>query len=160
MTTSRIRRIALVAAAGILGSTALVGCSSDSDNAASTPSASPTTSSAAPSPSGTSQVCTDAATAKASLQSVVSMDVLTEGTAALKSNFATFKTDAEALIASAQTQFAPETEAVKTSISNLESAINALADSPSVAEVAALAPALASIKTSTQTLFDAVDAAC
>ena len=49
---------------------------------------------------------------------------------------------------------------MKDSIAQFQTAMDALKDKPSVAEVAALAPALASIKTSTQALLDAVQQAC
>ena len=157
MTTTRTRRLATVGAALLLGSLTLAGCSSSSDDTAtSTPSAtvsaSPTTSAAA--------FCNDATAAKASLKGIVDINVLQDGTDALKSNFATFKADADTLIASAQVQFAPETEAVKSSLAALQTAIDALKEKPSVTEVAALAPALASIKTSTEALFEAIDDAC
>lgn len=158
MTSTRTRRLATVGAALLLGSLTLAGCSSSSEDSATTPTA-PATVSASPTGS-TAAICADAEATKASLKGIVDVNVLQDGTDALKSNFATFKSDAETLIASAQTQFAPETDAVKASISDLQTAIGNVKDSPSVAEVAALAPALASIKSTTQALLDAVDAAC
>ena len=170
MTTTRTRRLAIGAAGLLLGSLTLAGCSNSSDEAATTPTPTATVSaspngSANPTvsadPTGSADaVCADAAATKASLKGIVDVNVLQDGTNALKSNFATFKSDAEALVASARTQFAPQADAVKASVSGLQTAIDNLKDSPSVAEAAALAPALASIKSTTQTLLDAVDAAC
>ena len=176
MTTTRTRRLAIGTAGLLLGALTLAGCSNSSEEAATTPTptvtatASPTvpaspTTTASPtgpaSPTGSADaVCSDAAATKASLQGIVDVNVLQDGTNALRSNFATFKSDAETLIPSARTQFAPQSDAVKASVSSLQTAIDNLKDSPSVAEVAALAPALASIKSTTQALLDAVDAAC
>lgn len=159
MTTTRTRRLATVGAALLLGSLTLAGCS-NSDNTSSTTPSPTTTTSAAASPTATPQVCIDAEVTKASLQSIVSVNVLKDGTNALRSNFAAFKSDADTLIASAQSEFSTQTTAVKDSIAQFQTAMDALKDKPSVAEVAALAPALASIKTSTQALLDAVQQAC
>ncbi|MCU0284628.1 MAG: hypothetical protein MUD13_12175 [Candidatus Nanopelagicales bacterium] len=151
-------RLALLAGAALLVTLPLTGCSDSADTATT-----PTTSAAASAPAASApagQVCADADTARASLQGLVDLNILQEGTNALKANFDTFKADVDTLIASAQAEFATETDAVKAAVADLQGAIAELAAEPSVADVAALAPALASVKSTTEALLTAVDQAC
>jgi hypothetical protein len=159
MPTSPTHRLALLAGVGLLAALPLAGCSNSSDTASTTPAASAAASTPAPAASG-GAACEAADAVRTSLQGLLSLNVLKDGTDALKANFATFKADVEALIPAAQEQFAPETTAVKTSVADLQTALDGLKADPSVAEAAALAPALASVKTSTQALLDAVGTAC
>jgi hypothetical protein len=153
-----LSRLALLAGAALLATLPLTGCSDSADTATT-----PTTSAAASAPAASApagQVCADADTARASLQGLVDLNILQEGTNALKANFDTFKADVDTLIASAQAEFATETDAVKAAVADLQGAIGELAAEPSVADVAALAPALASVKSTTEALLTAVDQAC
>ena len=157
--TTRTHRLALGAVGAVIGSFALVGCSGLGGLI---PGATPTTTSASPTPSASAnpQVCSDAAAAKASLEAIMTIDILKDGTDALNQRFETFRSDAEALVSSAQDEFKPESAAVKASISELETALAALKDSPNAAEIVALAPKLSAVNTSTLALLAAVAAAC
>lgn len=150
---STTRRLAVACAGAVLGIGALAGCSSSSDTA--TESASAT-----PSATATAAYCAGVDTVKASLDSLVNTSVIQEGTSTLKSRYETFTSDVSALADSAREAFAAETAAVDTSVAALKASIDALAESPSVAQAAALKPALQAVATSTQALIDAVQGAC
>ncbi len=157
--TTRSHRLALGVVGAVFGSFALVGCSGLGGIV---PDFVPTTTSAVPAPSASAnpQVCADAAAVKASLEAIMTIDILKDGTDALSQRFETFRSDAAALVSSAQDEFKPESAAVKSSIGELETALASLKDSPNAAEIVALAPKLSAVNTSTLALLAAVAAAC
>ena len=158
MTTAHARhhRLVLVGAAGLLAVAGLSGCSQGSEETAA-PSSSTTASASA---TATGDVCAQADSVRASLSALVGTSILQEGTTTLKDRFATFESEVQGLLAAAQSQFATETDAVRTSVATLKGALAGLAESPSVAEAAAIKPALDSVKSSTEALLTAVQNAC
>lgn len=154
-THARHRRLALVGAAGLLAVAGLSGCSQGTEET--TSSSTPTASASA---AATGDVCAQADSVRASLSALVGTSILQEGTTTLKDRFATFESEVQGLLAAAQSQFATETDAVRTSVATLKGALAGLAESPSVAEAAAIKPALDSVKSSTEALLAAVQGAC
>ena len=157
MTTAHARhhRLVLVGAAGLLAVAGLSGCSQGTEET--TSSSTPTASASA---AATGDVCAQADSVRASLSALVGTSILQEGTTTLKDRFATFESEVQGLLAAAQSQFATETDAVRTSVATLKGALAGLAESPSVAEAAAIKPALDSVKSSTEALLAAVQGAC
>lgn len=160
MTPPRPRR-ALVASAALLCLGALAGCSSSSSatSMASSPSVSSAAASSAPA-SGASAVCAQRAAVKADLDALTSTQVLKDGTSALRSRYQTLVTNSQQLREAAKVQYAAEVTAAQASLDALNTAIADLKASPSIAQAAAIAPLLAEVKASMQSLLDAIQSAC
>lgn len=152
--SSAIRRLGVLGAAGLLVLGA-AGCSSDSDTAQPASSASAVESTSAP-----AGVCTDADAARASFQELTGTEILQEGTNTFRERYTAFQTSVDALLVSAQSEFTPEVDAVKASLTALQSALAGLTDSPSLADAAAVKDALAPVGDSLADLTDAVSGAC
>ncbi|MGB8021629.1 MAG: hypothetical protein WCF04_10410 [Candidatus Nanopelagicales bacterium] len=144
-------RLALIGAAALICVPVLGGCSSSSDSTAESPTPSDTASAA---------YCASVDTVRASLDALVSTNVIKDGTATLKSRFEAFQADVKSLTDSARANFTSESAAVDASVATLKDEMAGLKDSPSVTQVAAIASALKSVSASTQALLDAVRAAC
>lgn len=149
--TAITHRLALIGAVALISLPVLGGCASSSDNATTSPTPSQTVSAA---------YCAGVDTVKASLDALVSTNVISEGTATLNSRFETFQNDVKSLTDSARANFSSESAAVDSSVATLKSELAGLKDSPSVTQVAAIAKALKGVSDSTQALLDAVRAAC
>jgi len=147
-------------AALLLGAAALTGCSSDSDTTASSSAATSAAASPTASATATSALCTSADDARAALNDLKGLDVITQGTAAVKAQFATFQSAVDQLLAQARTDFAPEAAAVSTAVDGLRTAVNNLADSPSLADAKAVKDAVSSVGTSLDSLTTSVKGAC
>lgn len=154
-TSTPTRQMLTLGAAVLLAATGLAGCSSDSTTASSSSSA-PATASA----SASTAVCADADALQASVNALVNTKVIQEGTSAVQTRFATVQSDAQNLIATAKDEFAPETSALESSLTALQTAVQGLTDSPSAADAAAVAAALGPVKNSAQELVDAVKGTC
>ncbi|MGB7962878.1 MAG: hypothetical protein WCF12_07985 [Propionicimonas sp.] len=162
MTPASRPRRAFVAGAALLCLGALAGCSSSSSASTSTaasPSVSSAPASSAPA-SSASDVCAQRAAVKADLDALTSTQVLKDGTNALRSRYQTLVTNSQQLREAAKVQFAAEATAAQASLDALSTAIADLKASPSVAQAAAIAPLLAEVKASMQSLLDAIQSAC
>lgn len=148
--------LALVAAL-LLGAASLAGCSSDSSTTSPSTSASAT---ASPSGTSTSALCTDVDAVQASFQDLRSLDVIAQGTSAVKSQFATFKTALDQMLTSARGEFATESAAVQTAVDELQTAVSNLADSPSLADAKAVKDGISSVGTSLDALTTSIKGAC
>jgi hypothetical protein len=158
MQTSLSRRL-LIASASSLLVLGLAACTSDTTDDATTP----TSTQSAPATQATgdaSALCADLETVRGSLDALVSTEVLREGTATLKERFATFESSVRDFIDAAQAEFAPQATAARAAVDDLKAAVDGLADSPSVSDVAAITAALASVRASVTALIDAVQGAC
>lgn len=154
-TSTRTRHMLTLGAAVLLAATGLAGCSSDATTASSSSSA-PASASA----SASTAVCADADALQASVNALIDTKVIQEGTSAVQTRFATVQSDAQTLIATAKDEFAPETSALESSLTALQTAVQGLTDSPSAADAAAVAAALGPVKDSAQELVDAVKGTC
>ena len=151
-----------MACAALLCLGTLAGCSSSSSATTSTaasPSVSSAPASSAPA-SSASDVCAQRAAVKADLDALTSTQVLKDGTNALRSRYQTLVTNSQQLREAAKVQFAAEATAAQASLDALSTAIADLKASPSVAQAAAIAPLLAEVKASMQSLLDAIQSAC
>lgn len=162
MTPARRPRRALVACAALLCLGALAGCSSSSSATTSTasPPSVPTAPASEATASGASDVCTQRAAVKADLDALTSTQILKEGTDALRSRYQTLVTNSQQLREAAKVQYAAEATAAQTSLDALSAAVADLKASPSIAQASAIAPLLAEVKASMQSLLDAIQSAC
>ena len=70
------------------------------------------------------------------------------------------RSDANAVVSSAKSDFPTQTSAVKTSVDTLQTAVKALPSSPSATQVAAIATDAASVKSSVKSFTDASKSKC
>lgn len=167
MTLASRPRRALVACAALLCLGALGGCSpasSATTSTATSPSDSTAPASSAPASattaSGASDVCAQRATVKADLDALTGTQVLNEGTDALRSRYETLVTNSQQLLEAAKVEYAAEVTAAQASLDALNAAVADLTASPSLAQASAIAPRLAEVKASMQSLLDAIQSAC
>ncbi len=153
--SSAAGRLAVLGAAGLLVLGA-AGCSSDSDTAEPASSASAVESTASPA----AGVCTEVQAARTSFQQLTGTEILKEGTNVFRERYAAFQTSVDALLVSAQAEFSPEVDAVKASLTDLQTAVAGLTDSPSLADAAAVKDALKPVGDSLTALTDAVSSVC
>lgn len=152
--TSPARRVALVGAGLVLALSPLAGCSDDTTDGDTSPTATSTESAT------TADVCSDLDTAKASLQALVDTNIAQEGTTTLKERFATLESDLQTLLESGQAELAPETAAVKDSLARLKDVLAGLKESPTAADLAQVKPSLQAVKTSTEDLITSLGNTC
>lgn len=152
---SAVSRLGVLGAAGLLVLGA-AGCSSDSDTAQPASSSSAVETTTAPA----AGVCTDVDAARTSFQELTDTEILKEGTNTFRERYAAFQTSVDALLVSAQAEFSDEVDAVKASLTQLQTAVGGLTDSPSLADAAAVKDALTPVGDSLANLTDAVSAAC
>jgi hypothetical protein len=136
----------------------LAACGSDASDTADAGAA--TSAPASPAATAGSQLCADADAVQASLAQLTGTEILKDGTDALRTNFTAFESSVQTLLASARTDFAAESDAVRSSVEALKTAIGSLTDSPSVADAAAVAAALKPVQESVSTLVTSVKGAC
>lgn len=157
-TTFSARRVARTGAGALLAIAVVAGCSADTTDTATSPTAAPSqTASATQSPA---DVCADVDTAKASLQALVETDIVADGTDTLRQRLATLEADLRVLVDSGRAELAPRSTAVKESLATLDEVLGGLADNPTAADLAAVKPALEAVKTTTEDLVTALDTTC
>jgi hypothetical protein len=139
---------------GSIGLSIVAGACSSSSSSSSSPSS---LSSASPS---VNAYCSQEQAVKDSYNALVDTDVTAEGTNTLKTRFDTFSSDLASFKTAAGSQFSSEMTAVQTSVDQLKTIVDD-ADTAGVATTATqFAVGLTTLKTSIETLFAAVDAAC
>lgn len=145
-----IRSRSLAAGTALLFTLGIAGCSSKTDDAAA-----PTeTMSTAPA------VCADADATQAALQKVSDVSIVKDGTTAFKTELMAFEASVQTLIDSAKVDFAPEAEAVRSSVDELQVAVDALGTDPGLSKVAAVATSLAPVQDSVEALNTRIKTAC
>lgn len=82
------------------------------------------------------------------------------GLSGLQKRLSTIQSDANALVASARSDFPSETNAIKTSIDSLSSDIRALPSNPSAAQIASLASDASSVVSAVSAFVDATKSTC
>jgi hypothetical protein len=104
--------------------------------------------------------CTDADQLKTSVQNLGNVDVAKNGLDSLKTALSSVRTSANAFATDAKSEFAPQTTALKNSLSSLDTAIKSVVGQPSAATVAAIGPAVSQVKTSASDLENAASGKC
>lgn len=85
---------------------------------------------------------------------------LSSGVSGLQAQLKTIQSDANALVASARSDFPTETGAVRTSVDTLVNSIRALPSNPSAAQVASLATDASSVVNAVRGFLDATKSKC
>ena len=125
--------------ATVLGVLPVAGCASDSPQAA---------------------VCDNLAAVQNSAQHVRETKVAENGLNQLRTNLVQLRTDVQQLIHNAKTQWAPQAQAIQSSLDQLGSTVNAAKAAPSATAFDAVRQALAALENSVKALGDAMRSTC
>ena len=93
-------------------------------------------------------------------KSVKNFSVTGGGLSGIESQVQTIRNQANSAVSSAKSDFPNETNALKTSVSNLSAAIKQLPSSPSATAIAALIPMATSVKDAVTGFTNAVSSKC
>ena len=125
--------------AAVLGALPVAGCASDSPQAA---------------------VCDSLTAVQNSARHVRETKVAENGLNQLRTNLVQLRTDVQQLIHNAKTQWAPQAQAIQSSLDQVGSAVNAARTAPSATAFDAVRQALAALENSVKALGDAMRGAC
>ncbi|HEU4703634.1 MAG TPA: hypothetical protein VFS37_14220 [Conexibacter sp.] len=103
--------------------------------------------------------CADRSQLESSIQDLADVNP-SQGLAGLEAKLRTIQSDANALVASARSDFPDETDAIETSVERLSSDVSALPSNPSTAQVAALASDASSVVGAVSAFVDATQSEC
>ena len=106
--------------------------------------------------SSTPAYCTAAANLKTSVSNLGNVDVAKNGLGSLQTALNSVTTDAQTFAADAGSAFAPQTTALKNSLSGLQSTINSAKSQPSLTAASAVASSVTQVKNSASALQSAV----
>jgi len=104
--------------------------------------------------------CADRTRLESSIKELPSRLNLSSGLSGVESQLMTIQSDANALIASAKADFPTQTNALRTSIDTLSSAIRALPSNPSPSQIASLATDASSVVSAVNGFADATKSKC
>ena len=104
--------------------------------------------------------CTDAANLKTSVQNLGNVDVAKNGLSSLQTALTSVKTNAASFATDAKSAYAPQTAALNTSLSALETAITSAKGQPPVTAAAAVAAGVTQVKNSASALQSAASGKC
>ena len=103
--------------------------------------------------------CADRSQLESSIKDLASLSP-SDGLSGLQSQLRTIQSDANALVASASSDFPDETSAIGSSVDKLATDVRALPSSPSAGQVASLATDASSVVSAVGTFMDATKSAC
>jgi hypothetical protein len=138
----------------------LAACGSSTSPPASSPSPSPTSAAAAPAPSPTSAVCQAADGLRASVDALTHVKIGKGTVDEVKSDLANVEAKFTALTAEMRGEFKAQTNAVRSALDALKTAISDLTAHPSTSTVAAAAAALGGVTTAVSSLLAALAPHC
>jgi hypothetical protein len=104
--------------------------------------------------------CADRGKLESSIKELPSRLNLSSGLSGVETQLTTIQSNANALVASAKSDFPTETAAIRTSIETLASAIRALPSSPSPSQIASLATDASSVVSAVNSFVDATKSKC
>jgi hypothetical protein len=104
--------------------------------------------------------CGDRSRLETSIEELPSRLNLTSGLSGVEAQLRTIQSNANALVASARSDFPTETAAIRTSIDTFSSAIRALPSSPSPSQIASLATDGSSVVSAVNSFVDATKSKC
>jgi hypothetical protein len=104
--------------------------------------------------------CADRSQLETSVKDLGNVNIPGEGLNALESQLREVEKSANALVASAKSDFPSETSAISSSLSSLTSAIDALPSAPSVQQLAGLVPKVQDVANSVAVFADATSEKC
>ncbi len=103
--------------------------------------------------------CADRTRLESSIKSLTSLNP-SNGLSGVEAQLKTIQSDANALVASAKSDFPTEASAIRTSIDTLASSVRALPSNPSASQVASLATDAASVVGAVRGFADATKSKC
>lgn len=109
--------------------------------------------------SGKPGYCADRSQLESSIEDLANFSP-SQGLSGLQSQLRTIQSDANALVASARSDFPSETSAIKTSLDKLSTDVRGLSSSPSATQIAALAGDASSVVSAVRGFADATKSAC
>ena len=104
--------------------------------------------------------CTDAANLKTSVSNLGNADVAANGLGSLQSALSSVQANASSFASDAKSAFPSQATALQNSVSGLGAAITSAKGQPPLTAAAAVAPAVAQVKTSASALQSAVSGTC
>jgi hypothetical protein len=104
--------------------------------------------------------CDDRSSLESSIKGLTSVDLRSGGVSALQSQLTKVESDANTLVGSAKSDFPSQTDALKSSVSSLKTAVQNLGSSPSAGQVVALVPAVQSVTSAVKGFADATSSKC
>ena len=104
--------------------------------------------------------CTDAANLKTSVSNLGNVNVAANGLGSLQTALDSVQTNASAFASDAKSAFPSQTTALQNSVSSLGTAITSAKGQTPLTAAAAVAPAVAQVKTSASALQSAVSGTC
>jgi hypothetical protein len=110
--------------------------------------------------SGDSEVCDRRQDVTDSFQSLISVNVIQDGTTAYNEALVVFRDDVDELSEAAGDEYSTEVDAVRTSIDELEGSLESTEGEPIEERAQALAEAAGDVTSSTNALLEAVEAEC
>jgi len=134
----RARRARLVLAVPVLAALVATGCGGSSKPA----------------------VCGKRDAVKTSVDDLLKVNPITDGTAAVTSQLDAVQQSVKDLASAAGTQYQPQISALQASLSTLSAQVKALGSSPSTAGLAAIVPSAQKVATDFKSLTDAIGSAC
>ena len=104
--------------------------------------------------------CTAAANLKTSVSNLGNVDVAKNGVSSLQTALNSVQTSAKTFASDAKSAYPSQTTALQNSVSSLGTAITSAKGQPPLTAAAAVAPAVAQVKTSASAVQSAVSGAC
>jgi hypothetical protein len=109
--------------------------------------------------SGKPSYCTNRANLESSIKGLTNIDPA-NALSSLQSQVAKIKSDANALVSAAKSDFPNETSAISSSVDSLSTTIKSLSSSPSAGDIATLAKQASSTVSAVQSFYDATKSKC
>jgi hypothetical protein len=103
--------------------------------------------------------CTHRSDLSASIKGLTNLSSI-GGLSGLQTQLTKIQSDANSVVSSAKSDFPTETSALTSSVDALSSAVKALPSSPSVGQIAAIAPAAANVVNAVKGFSDATSSKC
>ena len=165
-----VPRVAMASAVAVTLAVVLAGCSSNtspstsSSSAASSSSASSPASSAASGstsyPAGKEEICGARDQLKTSIDALTKPALLLGGTDAIKAAVTQVQTDVSAVVAAGKQDYAPQVNALQTSVESLQTAVGNLGSGSVATNMQAVGTAIATTGMAASDLFTQLKAAC
>jgi len=163
-----VPRVAMASAVAVTLAVVLAGCSSSntspstsSSSAASSSSASSSASSGSTSyPAGKEEICGARDQLKTSIDALTKPALLLGGTDAIKAAVTQVQTDVSAVVAAGKQDYAPQVNALQTSVESLQTAVGNLGSGSVATNMQAVGTAIATTGTAASDLFTQLKAAC
>ena len=105
-------------------------------------------------------VCTELSDLKASVAALTNPQVLTEGKNGIQAALDAVKADLDRVAAAAGANYKPQVDAVKSSVSDLQTAVDNLGNGNPPTNIQAVGTAIASVGATAATLITALQAGC